>query len=437
MKKNTKKFKQLIVTSVSAFVLASVCSQVNAADWGATALSERYRPQRSWVNGFSETPDIIATGLISDAIDSCDAIVGWRQYCVVDVSNAVSGFPLTISRSKTKIMGSVEMDPLTSNHDGAFITIGDNTQRVMISGLDIQGHYVADDEIYGIIIRGKNIQKIMINDNTIHDFNSDSNAHGIAVYGTGRNNRNGIKHIVIEGNEVYSMKTGSSESIVVNGNVRRWEIIGNDVYDVNNIAIDAIGGEGTSPTRTTRRGRRVLPGRLDSARFGFIEDNYVDSVSTLNNPAYGNEESWAAAIYVDGAHHIKIANNVVTNAPWSYEVGSENCLISRQITLTGNSATDSFYGDLLLGGYAETGYKADTDINCDPLNTSDENEGHGYVSHLTVKENSFDSIDSELDPVTLQFRISHTIIIEPNVQPENENGNGSASGDDNAIRTFE
>ena len=37
-------------------------------------------------------------------------------------------------------------------------------------------------------------------------------------------------------------------------------------------------------------------------------------------------------------------------------------LASRQITLTGNSAADSFYGDLLLGGYTETGYKADTDL---------------------------------------------------------------------------
>ena len=37
------------------------------------------------------------------------------------------------------------------------------------------------------------------------------------------------------------MRTGSSESIVINGNVQRWEISDNRVVNVNNIAIDAIG----------------------------------------------------------------------------------------------------------------------------------------------------------------------------------------------------
>jgi hypothetical protein len=426
----------LVTLGLLSIMQISFCSQVNAKAWGANPLSEKYRPNRNWINQFSTSPDVIATGSITDAIDSCDEIVGKRKHCVVKVGNLTNGFPLEINRSKTKLLGMEGMAPIGSRQNGAFISIGNNIQQVVIEGINLQGHRAGNEEIFGIIVEGKNIKKIMIFNNEIHDFNSDNNAHGIAVYGRGKNNREGVRDVIIDGNKIYSMRTGSSESVVVNGNVRRWEITNNDIYDVNNIAIDAIGGEGTSAARIDRKGR-ILPGKFDAACYGFIEDNFVENMSTLNNPAYGNIESWAAAIYVDGGHHIKITDNVVVNSAWGYEVGAENCLVSRHITLTGNSAKGSTFGDLLLGGYAETGYRANKDINCDPNNTVDANEGHGYVRYLTAKDNIFNSIGTKLDLITLQFRISHSIVIDPNITPENESGNGSASGDDNAIRTNE
>ena len=426
----------LVTLGLLSIMQISFCSQVNAKSWGANPLSEKYRPNRNWINQFSTSPDVIATGSITDAIDSCDEIVGKRKHCVVKVGSLTNGFPVEINRSKTKLLGMEGMAPIGSRQNGAFIYISDNIQQVVIEGINLQGHRSGNEEIFGIIVEGKNIKKIMIHNNEIHDFNSDNNAHGIAVYGRGKNNREGVRDVIIDGNQVYSMRTGSSESVVVNGNVRRWEITNNDIYDVNNIAIDAIGGEGTSAARTDRKGR-ILPGKFDAASYGFIEDNFVENMSTLNNPAYGNAESWAAAIYVDGGHHIKITDNVVVNAAWGYEVGAENCLVSRHITLTGNSAKESAFGDLLLGGYAETGYRADNGINCDPNNTVDANEGHGYVRYLTAKDNIFNSIGTKLDRITLQFRVSHSIVIDPNITLENASGNGSASGDDNAIRTSE
>jgi hypothetical protein len=125
------------------------------------------------------------------------------------------------------------------------------------------------------------------------------------------------------------------------------------------------------------------------------------------------------------------------NSAWGYEVGAENCLISRQITMTGNSAEESYYGDLLLGGYAKRGFVKDKSINCNPNNTRDANEGHGYVRYLTIKENLFSSSDTELDPITLQYRTTHAIIVEPGVEAVNETGNGSARNDENAVRITE
>ena len=400
---------RFIAITTSAVMLMSFSLHADAKNNGAKPLDEKFRPNREWIDQFPATVDVVATGSITEAINSCDTVVGSGNYCVVEISQSATGLPITLNRSKTKLLGTDGMNPLNSATSGTFIHIGSNTRKIIIEGLNLQGHFVGDDEIYGIVVEGKNIRNILIRRNIIHDFDSDNNAHGIAVYGTGKNNKQGIKNIIIEGNQVYSMRTGSSESIVVNGNVKRWEIKNNHVYDVNNIAIDAIGGEGTSKKRKNKKGR-ILPGKLDAARYGFIENNLVENMSTLGNPAYDHEESWAAAIYIDGGHHISVTHNIVKNASWGYEIGAENCLTSHQITLTGNSAIGSTFGDLVVGGYAEGGYRKNKNINCDPSNTIDANEGHGDVKHVTVKDNQFNSKNTQEDVVTLQYRVKKSII---------------------------
>jgi len=427
--------KKCYIILLLLFVLLGTATLQASAKWGAKSLGEKFRPKREWMQKFSATADVVATNSIAEAINSCDEIVGRNKYCVVEVGSGMSDLPLLISRSKTKLIGTENMDALTSLESGIFFSIGDNTQKVVIEGLNIQGHAVGDEEIYGIVISGENIKNIAILKNNIHDFDSNSNAHGIAVYGTAKSSKRGIANIIVDNNKVHDMRTGSSESIVINGNVRRWEIVNNDIYDVNNIAIDAIGGEGTSPAKTNSQGR-VVPGRLDTARYGYIEDNFIENMHTTDNPAYENRESWAAAIYIDGAHHIQILNNVVMNSAWGYEIGAENCVNSRHITMIGNSAEESHFGDLLLGGYAELGFKSDASINCNPNNTNDAHEGHGYVNYLTIKENQFNSQGSE-ESVTLQYRTTHAIVIQEGVEAINENGKGFARNDANAIKIIE
>ncbi|MCK5896437.1 MAG: hypothetical protein KAG20_06505, partial [Cocleimonas sp.] len=257
-------------------------------------------------------------------------------------------------------------------------------------------------------------------------------AHGIAVYGMGKNEKKSIHDVIIEGNALSNLRTGSSESIVINGNVIGWEIKNNTVENINNIAIDAIGGEGTSPAHQEKG--RILPSSVDVARYGFIEGNVIKNMSTAGNPSYDNEETWAGAIYIDGAHHIKIANNRVENASWAYMLGAENCMTAQHITVTNNSATGSTYGDLYVGGYAKKGYKQDKTINCNPKTSADDHEGHGYVKFITVKNNRLTSKNVNEAVVMVEYRATHAIIAEPTVKAVNTKGNGFAKKDQNAIK---
>ncbi len=421
------------VILISGLVLVGFNS-AQAVDWGSDSLlNDSHRPERSWMSGFSNTAGVVAGDTLAAAIASCDAVVGADQYCVVEVAQVPTDLPLVITRSKTKLQGMPGVI-LTASGNGSFLEIQSDTHEVVIEGLELQGHQ-ANSFIAGIQVDGENISHIAILNNKIHDFKvGDDNAHGIVVYGEGETEVLAITDIIIEGNEVYDMKTGSSESIVINGNVTNWEIKANHVHDVNNIAIDAIGGEGIAGTQTI--GGKKFPSEVDAARYGFIENNTVETMSTLDNPAYGNQHSWAAAIYVDGGHHIRITGNQVTNAAWGYEIGAENCLTSSHILLENNTATDSHFGDLVIGGYAGRGYKnANPPINCDPNNTDDANEGHGYVENITVQNNTFAAGGTETPTIAPQFRLTHTIIAQPSAVAINDQGDGSATGDENAIKT--
>ena len=413
-------------------LLVAVPSGVTARDWGARPVAEKYRPDRTWIDRFPEKATVVAHGSLSEAIEACDETVGVSGYCTVRVGEDAE-LPVEIFRSNTRLVGAAGMKALRSPKHGAFIYIGDRTRHVVIENLRLRGHRAGKKDIYGILVEGKRIRNILIRGNEIFNFDSDSNAHGIAVYGTGRKMKDSISGVIIEHNSVHDMKTGSSESIAINGNVRRWEILHNEIYDINNIAIVAIGGEGTAPTR--KKKGRILPGKLDAARYGFIEENYVENMHTKGNPAYGRRESWAAAIYIDGGRNILVKGNVVENSAWGYEVGAENCVDARNVTMVGNSADGSYYGDLVLGGYAHKGFRVDKSINCDPLSSDDSSEGHGYVSYLTVRKNSFASEETKEKRILPQFRVTHAIVAEPGVKPVNADGDGSARGDRNAIRT--
>ncbi|RBP52745.1 hypothetical protein DFR28_101127 [Arenicella xantha] len=401
--------------------------------FGALPLNSSARPTRDWINAFNSATPIPLNEPLQDAIDSCSGMLP----CVILIDQLNLSETIYINKSSVKLLGKAG-NKITYNGTDSIFLIESNTSNIILEGLEIDGRInnipaERNPDIYAINLYGNNISQILIKDNYIHHLDGKQNAHGIAALGTGATEQSAISNLIIESNRLEDLRTGSSESIVVNGNVSHWEIIDNDVSRVNNIAIDAIGGEGTSPTQTVNG--RIVPGELDVARFGFIENNRITSMSTLDNPAYGSKHSYAAGIYLDGAQNVLVTNNTVSDTPWAIEVGAENCVETANISVINNQTSESRFGDLLIGGYAIGGFVDNLSINCDPNTSEDSDEGHGYVRYTTVKANNFDSSDTLEDTIELSNRIRNTIIIAPNINPINTDG--IATGDQNSIRVSE
>ena len=165
------------------------------------------------------------------------------------------------------------------------------------------------------------------------------NGFGIAVYGT--NAKTPISELVIDGNEVHHLKTGSSESLVVNGNVTNFRITHNVVHDNNNIGIDVIGFERTAPDPA-----------VDQARDGVVSGNLVYSITSRGNPAYRNDES-SDGIYVDGGTRILIEQNVIHDVDFGIELASEHLnRATSYVTARNNLIYHCHTAGVSIGGYA-------------------------------------------------------------------------------------
>jgi hypothetical protein len=185
-----------------------------------------------------------------------------------------------------------------------------------------------------IELRGNRIHNI----ETLYKGSEGGDAHGIAVYGTAA--PQALTNIVIDGNQLYSLKLGSSESLVVNGNVDGWKITNNRVHDNNNIGIDAIGFEGTSPDPA-----------YDQARNGLIRGNTVYNINSYGNPAYGTDRS-ADCIYVDGGTKTVVERNIAHNCNIGIELASEHAgKATSLITLRNNFIYNNTEMGIAIGGY--------------------------------------------------------------------------------------
>ena len=165
------------------------------------------------------------------------------------------------------------------------------------------------------------------------------NGFGIAIYGTDA--KAPITDLVIDGNEVHHLKTGSSESLVVNGNVTNFRITHNVVHDNNNIGIDVIGFERTAPDPA-----------VDQARDGIVSENSVYNITSRGNPAYGNDQS-SDGIYVDGGTRVLIEQNVIHDVDFGIELASEHQnRATSYIIARSNLIYHCNTAGVSLGGYA-------------------------------------------------------------------------------------
>ena len=232
---------------------------------------------------------------------------------------------------------------------GGILTIHDKSY-VRIEGFEIRNFRTAEHRLtpLGISVMGAGSHLELLKNNVHHieqNFNGrdapgrGGNGFGIAVYGTDA--KIPISALVIDGNEVHHLKTGSSESLVVNGNVMNFHITHNVVHDNNNIGIDIIGFERTAPDPA-----------VDQARDGVVSGNLVYNITSRGNPAYRNDES-SDGIYVDGGTRILIEQNVIHDVDFGIELASEHQnRATSYVTAWNNLIYHCHTAGVSIGGYA-------------------------------------------------------------------------------------
>ena len=225
-----------------------------------------------------------------------------------------------------------------------------NQSYVRIEGFEIRNFHTAEHRLapLGISIMGSGSHIELLRNNVHHieqTFEgrdapgSGGNGFGIAVYGTDA--KTPITDLIIDGNEVHHLQTGSSESLVVNGNVTNFRITHNVVHDNNNIGIDVIGFERTAPDPA-----------VDQARDGVVSGNLVYNITSRGNPAYRDEEN-SDGIYVDGGTRILIEQNVMHDVDFGIELASEHKdRATSYITARNNLIYHSHTAGVSIGGYA-------------------------------------------------------------------------------------
>jgi hypothetical protein len=225
-----------------------------------------------------------------------------------------------------------------------------NQSYIRIRGLEIRNFRTAEHRLapLGISVMGAGSHIELLKNNVHHIENnfqgrdrpgSGGNGFGIAVYGTDA--KIPISDLIIDGNEVHHLKTGSSESLVVNGNVTNFRIAHNVVHDNNNIGIDVIGFERTAPDPA-----------VDQARDGVVSGNLVYNITSKGNPAYRDEVN-SDGIYVDGGTRVLIEQNVMHDVDFGIELASEHKdRATSYITARNNLIYHTHTAGVSIGGYA-------------------------------------------------------------------------------------
>lgn len=222
----------------------------------------------------------------------------------------------------------------------SLVTINDKNY-VTINGLTIQDVKTdaADETVMGIYITGSSSHITLENNHVrrIKTHAEEGNGHGIAIYGTGP-----MKDINIINNTVEDLKLGSSEAVVLNGNIDGFKVENNLVRRSDNIGIDLIGYEGISTDKNA-----------DYVRNGVVKNNKVYEISSYGNPAYG-EDYGAGGIYIDGGKNITIEKNIIYQCDIGIEASSEHAgKYADQITIINNTIYNNIYTGISIGGYDE------------------------------------------------------------------------------------
>lgn len=263
--------------------------------------------------------------------------------------------------------------------------------------------------IMGFFINGPT-HHVEIRNCKIHDIQSippaNGNANGIAIFGT--NSITPISSIIVDGCELYNLKTQASESLSVNGNVDGFQITNCLIHDCDNIGIDCIGFEGTTNNAA-----------VDQARNGLVARNTVYNIDSLTNPAYSGDRS-AVGIYVDGGKNITVEGNTVHHCNIGIELASEAAgKLTSDCIVRNNFVYLSHIGGIYLGG--SNALNNGGAQNCQILNNSllfndTDNTGSGEIvfqnntSGITIRQNI---LYARVDSFNDSYFIQHPALVAP------------------------
>jgi hypothetical protein len=236
-----------------------------------------------------------------------------------------------------------------------------NVSYIKIQGFEVRNYKTAERTRTpaGIRVWGSG-SHIQILGNNVHNIEQTypgressghgANGFGIAVYGTDA--KTPISDLIVDGNQVHDLQTGSSESLVLNGNVTNFRVTRNRVHNNNNIGIDIIGFEHTAPDP-----------KVDRARDGIVSENQVYDITSKGNPAYGSDVS-SDGIYVDGGTRVVIERNVIHDVDFGIELASEHFVgNTSHITARNNLIYFCHTAGISIGGYdAKRGSTEDSAI---------------------------------------------------------------------------
>ncbi|MGO4547404.1 right-handed parallel beta-helix repeat-containing protein [Paenibacillus sp. 2TAB23] len=276
----------------------------------------------------------------------------YKQKLVISRSGSAGNGAITYSnyRSEKAVLDGAG---LTVEGLEGIITLND-ASYIQVKGLEIRNYKSrsGDAAPVGILVQGAG-GYIQLKGNNIHSIQNTvvptgksllgRDAHGIALYGTKA--PESLHHMTISDNELHNLVLGSSESLVLNGNVEQFTISNNRIYDNDNIGIDIIGFEGIAPSSA-----------FDQARDGRVQGNTIYNISSNYNPSYGtklpNDSNAAGGIYIDGGKNIVVERNLSYRNDIGIELASEHKgKATSGITVRSNVIHSNRLTGVAIGGY--------------------------------------------------------------------------------------
>ena len=287
--------------------------------------------------------------------DNVSILAGtYAERVTISGKRASAGLPIVFRTRPGDVMAAIDQNGVTPPSGTSAVLTITNCDYVTVQNLEVRNYKTTADtktpigilvngDGSGVKLLGCKVHDIWQSNATLNNFNA--NGFGILVYGDATLP---IANFVLDGCEVSVLRTGASESVVLNGNVTGFSVTNNLVHDCNNIGIDFIGFEGTAPTVA-----------LDQARNGVCSGNTVWNIDSKFNPAYGgnfgagggNATRSAPGLYVDGGRDIVMERNHVYSSNFAVSLGSEHLgKVTSNVAVRNNVLHHCHVGGIVLGG---------------------------------------------------------------------------------------